>query len=91
MWSAETERLRERYHALYGLSMGLSASPLRVGLLSWWSAPKQVSIGLLAASLVSMFVWRRWGWRPYQRAYQADLDAWVGRGDEALRALGQAE
>ncbi len=78
-WSAETERLRERYHVLYGVTQGLSVSPLLVGLLSWWSAPHRVGYGLLAASLVSAFVWRRWGWRPYQKAYRADLDARVER------------
>lgn len=78
MWSEETLRLRDRYNQLYGFGQGLGVAAALCGLTSpWVEWPPPALWGLILLSWVMLFVWRRWGWRPYRAAYQRDLDAWV--------------
>lgn len=69
----EMERLRERYHVLYGLSQGLNLATFIASVLSWGDLPWRVLLGMVAVSWAVMFVWRRWGWYPLRDAMDRDL------------------
>lgn len=77
MWSPETERLRERYNTLYGLTQGIGVCVSIIGFAHAWG----LGIGgaLIVGWLLTLAAWAawRWSWRVYRRAYQAELDACV--------------